>query len=112
MSRRQIHIIMLICAGPTNHNNGGWRHPEGDGHLVLDVERYEEIARLCEQGLFDGLFLVDYQFMQGHAEGAPNLVAKHGGQMVMLDPMQLLAAMARVTSHLGLTATLSTSFHH
>jgi FMN-dependent oxidoreductase (nitrilotriacetate monooxygenase family) len=112
MSDKKMHLITLMCAGPTNHNNGGWRHPESDGHQVLDVARYEQIARICEQGLFDGLFLVDYQFTQGQKEGAPNRVVKHGGQMVLLDPLQLLAAMARVTRHLGLTATLSTSFHH
>lgn len=112
MVDRKMHLIMLMCAGPTNHNNGGWRHPHGDGQLVLDPRRYEEIARICERGLFDGLFLVDYQFTQGQREGAPNLVVKHGGQMVMLDPLQLLATMARVTRHLGLTATLSTSFYH
>jgi FMN-dependent oxidoreductase (nitrilotriacetate monooxygenase family) len=107
-----MHFVTLICAGPTNHHNGGWRHPEGDGHLVLDPSRYEEIARISERGLFDGLFLVDYQFIQGQSEEGPNLVAKYGGQMVMLDPLQLLACMARVTSRIGLTATLSTSFHH
>jgi FMN-dependent oxidoreductase (nitrilotriacetate monooxygenase family) len=111
MSARKLHIVTLICAGPTNHNNGGWRHPDGDGHLVLDPARYEEIARICERGLMDGLFLVDYQFTQGQREDQPNRVVKHGGQMVMLDPLQVLATMARVTTHLGLTATLSTSFY-
>jgi FMN-dependent oxidoreductase (nitrilotriacetate monooxygenase family) len=107
-----MHFVTLMCAGPTNHHNGGWRHPDSDGHLVLDAGRYEEIARISEQGLFDGVFLVDYQFQQGLGEDSPNLVAKYGGQMVMLDPMQLLATMARVTRHIGLTATLSTSFYH
>jgi len=112
MAKRNMHFITLICAGPTNHHNGGWRHPQGDGHLVLDASRYEEIARISEQGLFDGIFLVDYQFLQGHHETGPNRVAQFGGQMVMLDPMQLLAVMARVTKHIGLTATLSTTFYH
>lgn len=110
MSSRKMHFITLVCAGPTTHNNGGWRLPDSDGHLVLSPERYEEIARISEQGLFDGLFLVDYHFQQGLEPGIPNLVAKHGGQMVMLEPMQVLAAMARVTKHLGLTATMSTTF--
>ena len=112
MPKRRMHFITLMCAGPTNHNNGGWRHPDGDGHLVLDPARYEEIARISERGLFDGIFLVDYQFTQGQREGVANPVVRYGGQMVMLDPMQLLATMARVTSHIGLAATLSTSFHH
>ena len=39
MPKRRMHFITLMCAGPTNHNNGGWRHPDGDGHLVLDPAR-------------------------------------------------------------------------
>jgi FMN-dependent oxidoreductase (nitrilotriacetate monooxygenase family) len=111
MPKRKMHFITLMCAGPTNHHNGGWRHPGSDGDRVLDAGRYEEIARISEQGLFDGVFLVDYHFQQGLEEHSPSLVVKHGGQMAMLDPMQLLAAMARVTRHVGLTATLSTTFY-
>ena len=109
MSARKMHFITLMCIGPTNHHNGGWRHPESDGHLVLDPARYEEIARISEEGLFDGLFFVDYHFIQDMVEGEPSRIVRHGGQMAMLEPLQLLAAMARVTRHLGLTATVSTT---
>jgi FMN-dependent oxidoreductase (nitrilotriacetate monooxygenase family) len=111
MAERKMKFVTLMCAGPTNHNNGGWRHPDGDGHLVLDPARYEEIARVSEQGLFDGIFFVDYQFIQGHSKDKPNRTIEHGGQMVMLDPLQICACMARVTKHIGVTATLSTSLH-
>jgi FMN-dependent oxidoreductase (nitrilotriacetate monooxygenase family) len=95
-----MHFVTLMCAGPT------------DGHRVLDVKRYEEIAQISEEGLFDGIFLVDYQFHQDLREGAPSMIAQYGGQMVMLDPMQLLTAMARATKHIGVAGTLSTSFYH
>lgn len=112
MSKRKMHFVTLLCAGPTNHNNGGWRHPDGDGHLVIDPARYEELARISERGLFDGIFLVDYQFIQGHSETGHNRVIQNGGQMVMLDPLQLVTCMARATKHIGVTATLSTSLHN
>lgn len=111
MSDRKMHFITLMCIGPTNHHNGGWRHPDSDGHRVLDPARYEEIARISEEGLFDGLFFVDYHLIQDMVADAPSLIVRHGGQMAMLDPLQLLAAMARVTRNLGLTATISTSFY-
>jgi FMN-dependent oxidoreductase (nitrilotriacetate monooxygenase family) len=56
--------------------------------------------------------MVDYQFHQDLREDRPSQVAQYGGQMVMLDPMQVITAMARVTKHIGVTATLSTSFYH
>lgn len=111
MAERKMHFITLMCVGPTNHHNGGWRHPDSDGHLVLEPARYEEIARISEEGLFDGLFFVDYHFIQDMTETAPSRIVQHGGQMAMLDPVQLLATMARVTRHLGLCATMSTSFY-
>jgi FMN-dependent oxidoreductase (nitrilotriacetate monooxygenase family) len=111
MSDRKLHLVTLMCVGPTNHHNGGWRHPESDGDRVLDVARYEEIARISEEGLFDGLFFVDYHMIQDMVPGAPSRIVQHGGQMAMLEPTQLLAAMARVTKHLGLAATMSTSFY-
>ena len=111
MSDRKMHFITLMCVGPTNHHNGGWRHPDSDGHRVLNPARYEEIARISEEGLFDGLFFVDYHLIQDMVADTPSLIVRHGGQMAMLDPMQLLSAMARVTTHLGLTATISTSFY-
>jgi FMN-dependent oxidoreductase (nitrilotriacetate monooxygenase family) len=36
----------------------------------------------------------------------------HGGQLSYLDPMMVLPVMARATRHLGLGATLSTTFFH
>lgn len=111
MADRRMHLITLMCVGPTNHHNGGWRHPNSDGHRVLDPARYEEIARISEAGLFDGLFFVDYHFIQDLIAGESSRIVANGGQMAMLDPMQLLAAMARVTEHLGLTATISTTFY-
>jgi FMN-dependent oxidoreductase (nitrilotriacetate monooxygenase family) len=112
MSKRNMHLVTHLCTGPTNHHNGGWRHPLSDGDKVLDPARYEELVRISERGLFDGVFIVDYQWQQDLKEGHPSLIAKHGGQMAMLDPIQILAVMARVTKHIGLTATLSTSFYH
>jgi len=74
MPNRRMHFVTLLCIGPTNHHNGGWRHPDSDGHLVLDPARYEEIARISERGLFDGLFFVDYHFIQDMREDRPSLI--------------------------------------
>ena len=41
MSKRRMHFITLMCVGPTNHHNGGWRHPDSDGHMVLDSLRQD-----------------------------------------------------------------------
>jgi FMN-dependent oxidoreductase (nitrilotriacetate monooxygenase family) len=106
-----MHLLTHLCLGPTNHHNGGWRHPDGDGHRVLDPGRYEDLARISEQGLFDGVFIIDAQFLPGLSDEIPSLLLKHGTSLSMLDPLQMLVAMARVTKHIGVTATLSTSLY-
>lgn len=107
-----MHLVGYCIAGPTWHNNGAWRHDESDAIDALDPARYELIARTLEEGLFDGLFFVDVLTLFDTYAGnfAANL--REPGQIFLLDPIQLLAAMARVTKHIGLSATMSTAFHH
>jgi FMN-dependent oxidoreductase (nitrilotriacetate monooxygenase family) len=105
-------LIGHMCIGPTMHHAGSWRHPDSDVHEVLDPVRYERLARLYERGLFDGLFMVDYQTISDLKPGSASGVVERGGQITMLDPLQMLAVMARVTRHVGLAATLSTTYNH
>jgi FMN-dependent oxidoreductase (nitrilotriacetate monooxygenase family) len=107
-----MHLIGYLIAGPTWHNNGGWRHPESDADMALDPARYERIARILEEGCFDGLFFVDVLTLYDTYQGSFAGQVAGPGQMWYLDPMLLLAAMARVTSHLGLAGTMSTAFYH
>lgn len=112
MSKRQMHLVGYVLAGPTWHHYGSWRHPESDGLDMLDPARYEEIARVLERGKFDGLFFVDFLMLFDSYAGGYRTNLKEGGQQCMVDPMQLLAAMARVTSRIGLASTMSTTFYH
>jgi FMN-dependent oxidoreductase (nitrilotriacetate monooxygenase family) len=104
-------LVGHMCIGPTMHHAGSWRHPDSDVDQVLDPERYEHLARLYERGLFDGLFIVDYQSVSDAKPGVPSGMVGRGGQMAMLDPLQMLVVMARVTKHVGLAATLSTTYN-
>lgn len=111
MAQRQMHLIGYLIAGPTWHNNGGWRHPESDAHEALDPRRYERIAQILEEGCFDALFFVDVlTLFDTHGGGFAGQVSG-AGQMWYLDPLQLLAGMARATRNIGLTATMSTAFY-
>ncbi|MDI6029296.1 LLM class flavin-dependent oxidoreductase [Corticibacterium sp. UT-5YL-CI-8] len=109
---REMHLVGYCCVTPTWHHNGAWRHFESDGIDALDPARYETIARILERGKFDGMFIVDTLMVNDqHGKSfAPNL--REPGQTWLLEPMQLLSAIARVTTHLGLSATMSTSFYH
>jgi FMN-dependent oxidoreductase (nitrilotriacetate monooxygenase family) len=93
-----------MCIGPTNHHQGSWRHPESDAHRSYDITRYQDLAQIYERGLFDGVFFVDTQYLSKPA-------VEFGSQFHAFDPLLVLTAMALVTRHLGLAATMSTTLH-
>nr|WP_246518821.1 LLM class flavin-dependent oxidoreductase [Ancylobacter lacus] len=107
-----MHFIGFCIAGPNWHHNGSWRHDESDALDALNPARYENIARILESGKFDGLFFVDVLTLYDSFGQNFRANIRQPGQMFMLEPVQLLAAMARVTTHLGLAATMSTAFYH
>jgi alkanesulfonate monooxygenase SsuD/methylene tetrahydromethanopterin reductase-like flavin-dependent oxidoreductase (luciferase family) len=112
VSGSKMHLVGHMCTGPTNHHYGSWRHPESDAHLVFDAERYQTLAKLYERGLFDGIFFVDFQRLALLNENGAGDFVERGGGLHMLDPMQILTAMALATKHLGLATTMSTTLHN
>jgi FMN-dependent oxidoreductase (nitrilotriacetate monooxygenase family) len=108
---REMTLFGYLMAGPTWHLYGAWRHPDSDALDSLDPRRYETIAQICEAGKFDGVFFVDFVTIFDTYGGDLQTCMREPGQMCMLEPMQLLAGMARVTSRIGLAASMSTSLY-
>jgi FMN-dependent oxidoreductase (nitrilotriacetate monooxygenase family) len=111
MPPRQMHLVAYLKTGPTALHVGGWRHPEATLDNILDPSRYQHIARVLEAAKFDGCFFADLFGLYDVHQGSFDAYVRRGGQISYLDPTVVLPVMAAVTSHLGLGATLSTSFH-
>lgn len=111
MAKRKMHLVAFLKTGPTCHHHGTWRHPETDNDF-LAPEWYEHMARVLEQGKFDSLFFADTLGLFDGYRGSYDTIVRYGGQMGLLDPIPVLAIMARVTSRIGLGATMSTTFHN
>ena len=111
MAQRQMHLLAFLMTGPTCHHHGSWRHPETDIADLLSPSRYEHIARVLEAGCFDGLFFADILGFYDYYNNSYATLLGCGGQMSLLDPALLLPIMARVTTHLGLGLTISSSFY-
>ena len=109
-SNRKMHLVAFLLAGPTAHHHGAWRHPEADLG-VFTPQWHEHIARVLEAGKFDSLFFADILGLYDLFGGSFATILRHGGQMGLLDPIPLLSIMSRVTSRIGLGATLSSTFY-
>jgi FMN-dependent oxidoreductase (nitrilotriacetate monooxygenase family) len=108
---RKMHLAAYLKTGPTASYASAWRHPSAPLHDIWEPERYEHLARCLEEARFDAGFFAD-------GLGLPDIYRNtyadyigRGGQASLLDPMTVLPLMARVTKHLGLGNTISTTFH-
>ncbi|WP_445151302.1 LLM class flavin-dependent oxidoreductase [Baekduia sp. Peel2402] len=96
--------VRLAAHFPGVNNTTVWSDPAAGSHIAF--ESFAQLAQAAERGRFDFFFL---------AEGLS--LREHGGHLHDLDvvgrpdAMTILAALAAVTEHLGLAATLTTTYH-
>ncbi len=84
----------------------GWRHRTAEPERHLGIEHYKHFAATAERGVFDTIFLADgLYFWDRHPSGVD-----HYGQL-RLEPLTLLSALAVHTAHIGLAATISTTYN-
>lgn len=84
------------------HHEAAWRHPSTEPRRVTDIRHYQDLARTAERGKLDSLFLADGLALWGNV--------RHNA-LGGLEPLTLLAALATVTDHIGLIATVSTTYN-
>lgn len=96
---RQLHLNTFINA--VGHHEAAWRRPEAVPNWNLDIEHYQNLARIAERGLLDSIFFADIQ-------GLISSPSRRPGEM--LDPAVKLTALAGATERIGLIATASTTF--
>ncbi|MBY6414310.1 LLM class flavin-dependent oxidoreductase [Rhodococcus sp. BP-252] len=98
--RKQLHLNAFLMG--VGHHEAAWRHPRTDAHKVLDVEHFQDLARLAERGKLDSVFFAD------NLATGPRV---KNNAPAIFEPITLLTAMATVTSHVGLIATASTGYN-
>ncbi len=99
--KKQVHLAAHF---PGVNNTTVWSDPASGSHI--EVSSFVHFAQTAERGLFDFMFL---------AEGLR--LREQGGEIYDLDVVgrpdtfTVLAALAAVTEHLGLTGTINSTFN-
>ncbi|MBB5916098.1 FMN-dependent oxidoreductase (nitrilotriacetate monooxygenase family) [Nocardia transvalensis] len=88
---RYIRFAVNLIPGPL-------QAPDGS-HPFIDIDDFARSARLAERARVDTVFFADSQGLAPRGQG-----------YAYLDPLVVLPALARETEHVGLVATVSTTY--
>src|SRR5580704_3971489 len=97
-AKRQMHMGVFVLG--TGNHSAGWRY-EGAFRSHMELPAMREIARIAERGKFDLLFISDSMVMDP---------TDHPSFLCRFEPTSLITALSQTTTHIGLGATVSTSF--
>src|SRR5258708_18286674 len=96
--RREMHFGVFVLG--TGNHSAGWRS-EGAAVSNNQLPIIQEIAQIAERGKFDLLFVSDGLVMDP---------GDHPSFLCRFEPTTLISVLSATTRHIGLGATVSTSF--
>lgn len=107
---KQIHLNGFVQNSPAPHSPGLWRHPEDEGTRHGAIDYWVELAQILERGKFDAMFIADVSGIYDAYQNSPDAALTNAVQVPLHDPLLLVAAMARETTHLGFAPTYSATY--
>jgi FMN-dependent oxidoreductase (nitrilotriacetate monooxygenase family) len=93
---------------PTGHHIAAWRHPSSHANGHIDFRYYSELARIAERGKLDTIFIADSPGVRNWPLESTSRVDLY---VAPFEPLTLLAALAPLTSRIGLSATVTTTYN-
>ena len=98
-NQRKMHLGAFLAG--TGGNMASWRHPNAVVDAAINLEYYVNLTRKAEFAKLDFVFFGDGLYISEKSH--PNFLNR-------FEPLTLLAALAMETTHIGLAATLSTTY--
>ena len=110
MAERMMKLGAFLST-PGNHL-AGWRHPDAVTTTDMDFAQYARMAHAAEAARFDTIFFQDTAAVNGSEAMARGDTSRSRlSRTVKLEPTALLAALAAITSHIGVIATMTTTYN-
>jgi FMN-dependent oxidoreductase (nitrilotriacetate monooxygenase family) len=108
MAERKMRLGLSIRGH--GYHPAAWRHPDVPADGTLHVGHYVRSAQIAERGKVDMVFFADGAGVR-RADEPRGSLCRTGRDIVELEPMTLLPALAMVTRHVGLATTASTTYN-
>ncbi len=108
MRTGMMHLGMSIRG--LGYHPAAWRHPDVPADGTLRFEHYARNAQTAERGKCDMVFFADGIGIR-ERDAPRGSLARSGYEIVEMEPMTLLPALAVVTKHIGLVTTASTTYN-
>ena len=108
MTARKMRLGLSIRGH--GYHPAAWRHPSVPADGTLSVEHYARSARIAERGKLDMIFFADGAGIR-QGDNPRGSLSRTGRDMLELEPMTLLPALAMITQHVGLVTTASTTYN-
>src|SRR5476651_2821172 len=97
--QRQLKFGAMVHG--VGHGWGEWRHPQALANASVNFDFYKQQTQLAEGAKFDFVFIADSLHI--HEKSSPHYLNR-------FEPLTILSALAALTSHIGLVATVTVSY--
>ena len=96
---RQLKLGAMVHG--VGHGWGEWRHPQAQPDASTNFGFYKQQTELAEAARFDFVFIADSLHI--HPKSSPHYLNR-------FEPLTILSALAALTTHIGLVATVTVSY--
>ena len=106
--RPQMKLGLSIASA--GYHYSAWRLPDVSALSGMDIAHHIKGAAIAERGKMDFVFMADWASVMNVTDTRIARDKEHA--QVKLDPVLACAAVAAVTTHVGLVPTASTTYNH
>ena len=109
---RQIGLNAFDMNCISHLSPGLWRYPNDHALNYKDIEYWQTIAKVAEEGLFDAVFVADVLGVYDIFDGSDLGALRTALQVPVNDPLSIAVIGSSVTKHVGFGITAGVPFEH
>lgn len=106
MSSKKRQLALAVFLTRHGHHPGAWRQPSSAEPGKPDFAYWADLVRTAERGKLDAAFFADFVGQSGAR--TKGIERRHA--FLDFEPLTVIAALASITSRIGLVATVNTNF--